>query len=202
MLGNLVGCLLLYASWMGFAFRVEQKSGIDIHFAPALVMTAQLLAVFLAGLLNLMNICVWLLFLLGLYLFAQGIYTRRADFFKAFSGVGFLFFALFSVVLFAAMYGKEISGYDDFSHWALIVKQMLEDGRYPNFENMIIFQSYPPGAAVWIYGVCRFLGGSDGMMLTAQAARASHSLQLPGSLSSVTHAFLSCRLLESQMPLP
>ena len=168
MLGNLVGCLLLYASWMGFAFRVEQKSGIDIHFAPALVMTAQLLAVFLAGLLNLMNICVWLLFLLGLYLFAQGIYTRRADFFKAFSGVGFLFFALFSVVLFAAMYGKEISGYDDFSHWALIVKQMLEDGRYPNFENMIIFQSYPPGSASFIFYVATIVGTGEHIWLFAQ----------------------------------
>lgn len=42
--------------------------------------------------------------------------------------------------------------------------------RCPTFRDVdISFQNYPPGSACWVYFLCRFAGGGEGMMLFAQA---------------------------------
>ena len=60
--------------------------------------------------------------------------------------------------------------YDDFSHWGTIVRHLLAHQAFPDGNaKLILFQSYPPAAACWIYFVCRFCSEGDGMMLAAQA---------------------------------
>lgn len=80
-------------------------------------------------------------------------------------------FALGCVLLWLRYRGALLVQYDDYSHWGMMVRHLLAHNRLPGPEDTLItFQSYPPGAALWMYGVCRFMGGSDGMMLAAQAA--------------------------------
>ena len=63
----------------------------------------------------------------------------------------------------------ELLHYDNFSHWAVIVKYLLSADRLPGADTAIVaFRDYPPGSSLFIYYVCRFAGHSRGMMLLAQ----------------------------------
>lgn len=59
--------------------------------------------------------------------------------------------------------------YDNFSHWALIVKFLTFEGRFPGAHDTIIqFTSYPPATALWLTQFVTWVGFSDGTMLVAQ----------------------------------
>ena len=63
----------------------------------------------------------------------------------------------------------KLTHYDNFSHWALIVKYLLLVEELPGAEStMIPFRDYPPGVSLIIYYICRYAGHSQGMMLLAQ----------------------------------
>ena len=63
----------------------------------------------------------------------------------------------------------KLTHYDNFSHWALIVKYLLLVEELPGAEStMIPFRDYPPGVGLIIYYICRYAGHSQGMMLLAQ----------------------------------
>lgn len=59
--------------------------------------------------------------------------------------------------------------YDNYSHWAIIVKYLLTQGHLPVAGDSIIsFTSYPPATALWITEFVNWVGFSDGTMLVAQ----------------------------------
>ena len=59
--------------------------------------------------------------------------------------------------------------YDNFSHWAVVVKYMLVTDRIPDAASAIIdFKSYPLGSSSFLYFVSRIVGNSEGVMLTGQ----------------------------------
>ena len=62
-----------------------------------------------------------------------------------------------------------LTHYDNFSHWGLIVKNILLDGALPNFEDtMIMFKGYQPGSACFIYLYGLLAGNKEGAMIIAQ----------------------------------
>ena len=59
--------------------------------------------------------------------------------------------------------------YDNFSHWAVVVKNMLITNRFPDAASAIIdFKSYPLGSSSFLYYFCRVVGNGQGVMLTGQ----------------------------------
>lgn len=59
--------------------------------------------------------------------------------------------------------------YDNFSHWAVMVKFMTFTGRLPGAaDKLISFTSYPPATALYITQFVHWTGFSDGTMLIAQ----------------------------------
>ena len=75
-----------------------------------------------------------------------------------------------SIYFFIYFYGHYISAGDDFNHWAIVVRVMLRYDRLPRFtDTIIMFPSYPTGAAGLIYLICKILGSeSGGTLLFAQ----------------------------------
>ena len=62
-----------------------------------------------------------------------------------------------------------LTHYDNFSHWAVIVKYLLGADRLPGADaGIVAFRDYPPGSSLLIYYVCRYAGHSRGIMLLAQ----------------------------------
>ena len=84
--------------------------------------------------------------------------------------IGTIFFLVICVFFAFLLYGNKFLDYDNFSHWALVEKTLLSKNRFPNFmDSNIMFQSYPPGSASYIYYVCKITGiHSEWMQMYAQ----------------------------------
>ncbi|MFC6260710.1 ABC transporter permease [Levilactobacillus fujinensis] len=69
------------------------------------------------------------------------------------------------------LYHSPLVHYDNFSHWAVMVKFMFFSGRLPGAaDKLISFTSYPPATALYITQVLHWTGFSEGAMLLAQFA--------------------------------
>lgn len=159
-------CLLII-SITGYLVFFIQKYQIRIEFAPALFCAWTSNLLFVAGLLNILPHMVWLLWGGGFFLFVWSVKNKyRLD---RRSTLLYGIFLCAAVYFFYLMQGTHITSYDNFSHWATVVKDMLRENRMPNFEDKIIrFQSYPLGSSLFIYGVCLLVGEADSCMLWAQ----------------------------------
>lgn len=134
-------------------------------FAPLTALCGLSLGVYLLGLLGLMEAGGWVLLAGGLLCLGLALWKKPFPF-----GWDTLAFALGCLLLHLRYRGCLLIAYDDFSHWGMIVQRMLLTGSLPQSgDSLIAFQSYPPGAACWAWYACRFLGGGDGGMLSAQA---------------------------------
>src|SRR5690606_26887763 len=65
--------------------------------------------------------------------------------------------------------GQVLVSYDNFSHWALVVRVMLAEGRFPTAEDtVVVFQSYPLGSASFVYLFNRTLTAAESVAMLAQ----------------------------------
>lgn len=161
------GLILLFLSFSGYVFGILRNTKIKVEFSPFVVCSTVGLLEFTAGLLNVLPEAAIIICGIGVFCFV--IEIRKSGFQKKCITPGIVFFVV-SLLLILVL-AKEIFfvGWDNFSHWALVVKQMLKWNRFPNFQNtIIIFQSYPTGSASFIYYVCFFMGDSEGIMFFAQ----------------------------------
>lgn len=66
-------------------------------------------------------------------------------------------------------YGCHLYVWDDFSHWAVAARYPLDNDALPSGRSSLIsFQSYPPGAAAFIYYFCRTLAVREDLFLVAE----------------------------------
>ena len=158
-------CLLLL-SLTGYVFFITQKYRIQVAFVPALVCAWSSSLLFAAGLINCLPVAVFVLFAGGFVLLALSI--RHKYFFTKQDTLKYAGFLAAIIYFFILMQGCHFTSYDNFSHWATVVKDMLAVNRMPNFEDSIIrFQSYPLGSSLFIYYICKIIGTSDACFLFA-----------------------------------
>lgn len=150
--------------------RMESKDRISIYFLPSLAIAIQTTVLFLAGLLNLLSEMTYLLFVIGLVGIIYSIYKNRGMLFlKNYMNTGYVCMLLVMTIMLLFVRGKIFTHYDNFSHWALVVKQMLRVNRYPNFEDtLIMFQEYPLGSATYIYYFAKLISTSESIQMLAQ----------------------------------
>src|SRR5690606_14661704 len=80
--------------------------------------------------------------------------------------ISFLAGSLFFLLL---LFNTKLTHYDNFSHWAIVLKVMLSTDAFPTaYSDIIDFKNYPLGVSSFIYYVCRFAGHSQSIMLVAQ----------------------------------
>lgn len=167
MMEMLAGFVLFTGSAAGYILYFTQKYRLRAEFAPALFCAWTSSLLFAGGLLNILPEMAGLIFGGG-YVFLAAAVKRRFYFAKRERIVlaVFLFVFLFFMCV---MYGSHFTSYDNFSHWATVVKDMLLENRLPNFEDEVIrFQAYPPGSSLFLYYFCRVTGTADHCMLLAQ----------------------------------
>ena len=162
--------LLLILSFWGYFFLVYRFGRVKEWFVPVVCMTGIGLALFWGGL--------------------AGDVSLAANMVLAGGLAGFVVFFIFCIrrkvrlpgrnlcrscfIVGAAAFGilslnLEMLHYDNFSHWAVIVKYLLSADRLPDADTVLVaFRNYPPGSSLFIYYVCRLAGHSRGMMLLAQ----------------------------------
>lgn len=169
---------LLLLSYWGYYRLVCRLTRMERTFIPLFVLSTQGLMIFLAGLIDLIEPMAYVLCAGGVAALGLSFWLKSKQMVSYPAGL----WLLAALMLYAAwlLRDKLFLYNDDFSHWALIVRVMLQNGAFPTAaDKLISFTSYPPGTACLIYYVCRIVSGTAlcewGMMM-AQAALVLSSL--------------------------
>ena len=65
---------------------------------------------------------------------------------------GLICWLIMFVIIYVVYCNKIIAGWDEFSHWGLVVKNMFVFDKFGNYaESTTSFRDYPPGTALWQY---------------------------------------------------
>lgn len=160
--------IIFVISNVGYYLYLKQK--IKEEFIPIIIVSCIGVVEYIAGILNLMVPITIIIGIVGSILFFKCIYKIIRN--KEKIEINKNCFILIGLIIWSIwrLKGVILIHYDNFSHWALIVKDMIITNRLPNFQSTVIaFNSYPPGTACFIYFVCKYLGNSESIMLFAQS---------------------------------
>ena len=162
--------LLFFLSSVGCWELLRRYAGVPVAFLPSLTVAVQTVILFGGGLLNLLPECTLLLYIAG-FLSLAGCLRRDGNpaFLKAYARADILFLAATLLLSVFLLRGKMLTGLDDFSHWGLIVRQMLRENRYPNFQDAYIeYREYVPGSATYLYFFARLVGTDERIWMLGQ----------------------------------
>lgn len=168
------GKLFFFAlSTLGFFELLRMVGGnkIQIYFLPSLTIAVQVSVLLLAGLWNLLPETALALYLFGFFgLFLRVFREKSLGFLRKYMDYGYAALLLILIGCALAVRGKMFLQYDNFSHWALVVREMLRSDRFPNFADTLIhFQEYPLGSAAYIYYFAHLVGSAEPLQMLAQA---------------------------------
>ena len=164
-------------SFGGIAHFIRRKFDLRPEVCPVVALSVTGVILFIGGCINLLVPSAIALFILGylcyLYdlIFESGSSVKTfIDHIKGDITVGTIVFTVFSVYLFIWLSGARIYYYDNFTHWELIVKNLIYDSKFPDAADRIIeYRSYPVGSSVFVWYVCKALGMSEGHALFGQS---------------------------------
>ncbi|WP_409252127.1 hypothetical protein V1502_18840 [Bacillus sp. SCS-153A] len=164
--------LLLFLSLGGLGLAIHQRLKIHSAFIPIFLYSAITFILFIAGILNVLPLAVKIIYYTGLLVWPVFLYMylkRKYTFYvKDLFSPAILFFASATAIFMFWLEGVYFTHYDNFSHWALIVKEMyLRDG-LPDDSTVISFRNYPPGTAVFIYFILEIAGYAESYAIMAQ----------------------------------
>ena len=169
MLTLLIKIALLMLSNLGYWEFFRSKSRLNVYFLPAFTIGTQFLVLFAAGVLNFLAEAAYAVYILGLLLFLGALRKEKGGLLKPYLNWGYGFLAVVTVLAALEVRGQLFSLYDSFSHWALVVRNILSTDGFPNFaDEVITFQSYPLGSASYLYYFCKMIGTGEDVQMLAQ----------------------------------
>lgn len=158
-------------STAGYVAFVRAYWRISPRASYVFVLSALACLMYFAGLLNVLLIGAYALFFGGVALFILVLARRKMALAYNRSSLSAMNigFALGLAFLVASLIDTKFVHYDNFSHWAVVVKSMLIENQIPTAASAIIdFKSYPLGSSSFLYYFCRVVGNSEGVMLIGQ----------------------------------
>jgi len=157
-------------SSIGFYLYTERKTDIKKEFIPIILISTITVIMFLAGIFNYMKFIATSIGITGFSLAIYEIYQIVKNKKKIKLNINLVIYFIILCLFAYLLKGIKLTHYDNFSHWGMIIKDILLNDRLPNFSShTIMFTSYPPGTACFVYYVCTFLGNSEALMLFAQS---------------------------------
>jgi hypothetical protein len=82
---------------------------------------------------------------------------------------GVVLFVALSVATWAKYHGGYLTIWDEFSHWGVAIKELAATHQLSGPGGAIAYKDYPPGTALWLYGLITLAGWSEGAALAGQA---------------------------------
>ncbi|WP_051669279.1 hypothetical protein, partial [Carnobacterium jeotgali] len=160
-------CLSTY----GYRIYIERKFGYPSKLSLIVVFCANIIVLYIASLLGFLSGTAIAMFLIGLLLFSVNLFRDKNDskirlFSLDLTRIWMIgYFLIFSVILLQS----SLVHYDNFSHWAVIVKYLITEASLPTATTGIIsFTSYPIGSSLFVYYVTLIVGYHEGVMLLGQ----------------------------------
>lgn len=157
---------------MGYVLYSKEYLNIPMNFGYIFVLSSIGCLVFLAGLMKLLLPTTYFLFFGGLGLFSHFMLKGKWKNILTVRSITLLnvAFIVGVIVVFSSLITTRFVHYDNFSHWAIAVRYLLNTNAFPDANATLVdFINYPLGTTSFIYYVCKIAGGSQGMMLVAQA---------------------------------
>lgn len=149
---------------------LRRASTLPSGWHPLLVLCSGSLLVLVSGLLGRLMPGVLLAVGLSLVLAVRETALDRRALLRTVRDPAVASWAVSVVVLALALRGQVVTHYDNFSHWALVVAVMLEDGRLPTGADTVVgFPTYPLGAASLSYLANRVVGVAESSSMLAQS---------------------------------
>lgn len=154
--------ILMIGSLTGYCFLAKEKTKIRTEFIPLTVFSAVSLILYLGGLAGQLLPTAAAVYGIGILLCLYLAFRIRKNGFSVKEiGLFEISFLLIGILFLVLSFFLKMQHYDNFSHWAVIVKNMLTTNHFPTVQDeLIAFKDYPPGTSVFIYYVCRFWGNS------------------------------------------
>ena len=168
---TLVRLLAFAVSTMGYVALVRIYWKVPARASYLFVLASIACLEYLSGLVGVLPLMAVLLFFGGL--FSLTLIVLKKKFRLAFnrSSLSALNLAFFAglIALVTSLIDTKFVHYDNFSHWAVVVKNMLITNHFPDAYSAIIdFKSYPLGSSSFLYYFCGVVGSEEGVMLTGQ----------------------------------
>lgn len=169
----LKGLALLF-SFLGYFYLAKKRLAVTIEIIPIVTFSSIALLVYLGGLLDILPTTTYLLLIIGIGFFIHALIdirkrlkardqTLRLSLFD-------LLFLISTLVFIFSLSGVAFQHYDNFSHWGIVIKDMLLTDAFPNAQSLMIDnKDYPLGVSSFVYYVCRIVSRNQGTMLVAQA---------------------------------
>ena len=163
---NLLGkVFILLLSFLGYTVYLKKKFDLKIEFAPIVICSSIGILMFLAGIFHIMPIAKFAIIIIGLI----QLRLIKKDSFNTEEIVKLSVFLLVALYFLNYLKNSMFIHYDNFSHWALVVREMLETNALPTSASKLIeFNSYPTGTAGFIYFISKIVGNSEGIKAFAQ----------------------------------
>lgn len=179
----MISCFLklaaVFLSIFGYITFSHDKLKVSPAFAPLLSVSVISLGVYAAGLMGFLPYGTLFFLLFGIALFAykawralRGKYSVREFVFSP-ATICFVLFSAFCVIKMSRML---LLHPDNFSHWAVILKEMCQTNAFPAEGTAVSFRNYPPGSACFAYFFCHFAGYTEGVGLIAHGVAVSAAL--------------------------
>ncbi len=158
---------LVVLSILGYAALLIALNIYTSAEAPLVSCALTIGLLYLCSLCGILLISAYVLFVGGFIALVASMVTARkrlGDFIKQLLQPGFVFFVLAALVLYPLTKPVVMTSWDEFSHWGLITKYLLQTNHLPIADSVVKFIHYPPGTALFQYFIARFSGGSEGVI--------------------------------------
>ena len=163
--------ILFWISTIGYCLYIKKKYNMINELVLPFVFILISLFIFICGMLNVLIIGSIFCLVFGIINFVLIIKRDYGNIILKIKKPNINIIIIFSLLLYVTIVFNNIHflHYDNFSHWATIVKSMILNNSLPNFEATAIeFKAYQPGTACFIYYFTHFIGLKEGMMVVAQ----------------------------------
>lgn len=164
-------CILLLGILGSYMYVVNKILKIEIRIVPIFVISSITLVIYLGGMFDILVYTVYAIIIGAALAFIYVLICGIRNGFKPFSNLTFfnLFFGVGSAIFLIQILNTNLVHYDNFTHWAVVVKEILISDAFPTPDAIMIeFTNYPLGTASFIYFVCKIIGNYENVMLFAQ----------------------------------
>ncbi|HEY0222514.1 MAG TPA: hypothetical protein VGC17_06975 [Lactovum miscens] len=175
-----VRLVIFVLSLFGYSLILKEYLGANKRLSYIEVICSQIIILYFSSLFGILNATSWLLLIGGLICLIIFLILNKANF----NWLKIVSFDLISIgmILFVILFGitlwnMPLIHYDNFTHWATIVKFLYTENHLPGLNDKIItYNTYPVGSSVYLYFAAKIIGYKDGVLLLAQFLLISASL--------------------------
>ncbi|WEM61569.1 hypothetical protein P1T46_00680 [Streptococcus parauberis] len=169
---EIIKFIFFIVSLVGYTSFIRLMTSISKYHIYIVVISCQVVILYLSSLVNFLFPASLMIYFLGILLFIFSIVKAKGlTIGNLLNRLNFVTFGmLFYVgVYIAALWNQSLLHYDNFTHWATIVKFLFLEDRLPAVADRIIsYNTYPVGSSLYLYYITKYVGFSEGIMLVGQ----------------------------------